>query len=88
MNFKFNQHLTLHVITSVQLEKADPTYPISIVSGVFVLAISISIQKPIFLLNMGEYREYAKICVIMLKTRLFLADLPPRPIALALFAPE
>ena len=42
MNLKFYQHLTLHVITPVWPQKTDATYPVSIVLGVFVLAIFIS----------------------------------------------
>ena len=42
MNFKFYQHLTLHVITPVWPGKTDATYPVGIVLGVFVLAIFIS----------------------------------------------
>ena len=44
MNFKFYQHLILHLITPVWLGKTDATYLVSIVLGVFVLATFFSRQ--------------------------------------------
>ena len=46
MNFKFYQHLTLHVITPGMTEKKpDATYPVSIVLEGFVLAIIMVKEK-------------------------------------------